>query len=279
MENKKQQFDKANAYRRLGSKELLRPKGEVLFVNLQIPRTHEIPQGYDTFGLNGKPIVYRDILKEAGVDTKRYIHEVNLYNGDNLPTRENLRQYKAIILSGSGLTVYKRSEQERQQQSEFIQSILSLNIPTLALCYGMQLVTEDCGGTVEKGSTKEHGVANIHLLPEGKTHPVFRNLLLSVTDDFQVFTSHSDICTKLPKDAKTLATDSNGIIQAYQLGSITCVQFHPELSPAVMLGVLKSDDMEHYKRIADIITHLTPIAQRNGRQIINNFMRMTSIQK
>ena len=41
--------------------------------------------------------------------------------------------------------------------------ILEAGIPVLGICYGMQLISYALGGTVERGSEREYGPADVNL--------------------------------------------------------------------------------------------------------------------
>ena len=65
-----------------------------------------------------------------------------------------------IILTGGPNSVYGDSAQE------FDADILSLGVPVLGICYGMQLLCHTLGGHVVSCKTSEFGVTNDILAPQ-----------------------------------------------------------------------------------------------------------------
>jgi GMP synthase (glutamine-hydrolysing) len=63
---------------------------------------------------------------------------------------------KGIIFSGGPNSVYERGAPQIDKE------IYNLGIPILGICYGMQLIAYQLGGTVCKCNKKEYGHANIN---------------------------------------------------------------------------------------------------------------------
>jgi len=63
---------------------------------------------------------------------------------------------KGIILSGGPASVYDRRSPRLKAD------IFSMGIPVLGICYGMQLIVKEFGGSLKKFK-KEYGPANIHI--------------------------------------------------------------------------------------------------------------------
>ena len=64
---------------------------------------------------------------------------------------------KAIILSGGPNSVYDNNAPALDKD------ILTLGLPVLGICYGLQLLTLAFDGTVEAADTREYGKATIKL--------------------------------------------------------------------------------------------------------------------
>ncbi|MEO7538790.1 MAG: glutamine-hydrolyzing GMP synthase [Pyrinomonadaceae bacterium] len=97
--------------------------------------------------------------------------------------------------------------------------------PILGICYGMQLVAADLGGTIEPTDKREYGHAKAKIL-SGKT-ALFNELPF----ELEVWMSHGDHVTRLPDGFDTTATTGDVVtaIENSERG-IYCVQFHPEVS-------------------------------------------------
>jgi GMP synthase (glutamine-hydrolysing) len=133
---------------------------------------------------------------------------------------EQLRQLnpKGIILSGGPNSVYDAGAPACDPE------IWQMGVPVLGVCYGMQLMVKQLGGTVERAKRAEYGKAS--LLIDDPT-----DLLTNVEDGSTMWMSHGDSCTVLPEGFEVLAhtenTESAAI--AHQEKKLYGVQFHPEV--------------------------------------------------
>lgn len=122
---------------------------------------------------------------------------------------------KGFILSGGPKSVY-------EENAPFIQQfIFESGLPILGICYGMQALTHALGGKVNPSSEREYGFAEISQL-------VSSQLVSSLS---QVWMSHGDKVTELPKGFISLAKSENSPYAA--MGNLDKkyfgVQFHPEV--------------------------------------------------
>ncbi len=136
---------------------------------------------------------------------------------------------KAIILSGGPASV------NIEGAPKIDQKILDLGLPTLGICYGMQLLTQSYGGKVggwseeksegEESSKREFGRAEIKVSEKS-------GIFSAVGDSLEVWMSHGDKVTELPKGFKTLASSSGSPVAAFcnEEKKIYAVQFHPEVN-------------------------------------------------
>tara|TARA_B110000003_G_scaffold56781_1_gene56883 strand:+ start:2018 stop:3547 length:1530 start_codon:yes stop_codon:yes gene_type:complete len=150
----------------------------------------------------------------------RRVRELNVYCEihpfNKIPT--DLTHYGALILSGSPFSV-----RENNSPRVDLTKLLSL-FPTLAVCYGAQLIAQELGGRVDASNIREYGRANLTL--------VNKNSLLfdGVSDDTQVWMSHSDTIKELPENSMLLASTKDVDNVAYSInGKTFCLQFHPEV--------------------------------------------------
>ncbi|MBP7375085.1 MAG: glutamine-hydrolyzing GMP synthase [Pyrinomonadaceae bacterium] len=100
-----------------------------------------------------------------------------------------------------------------------------IKAPILGICYGMQLVAVDLGGSSEPAARREYGRAKLKVL-SGVT-ALFNELPF----ELDVWMSHGDHVTVLPSGFTTTATTGDVVtaIENPDRG-IYCVQFHPEVS-------------------------------------------------
>ena len=87
----------------------------------------------------------------------RRVRELNVYCEihpfNKIP--KDLDSFKALILSGSPYSV-------READSPRVNlDILLSKFPTLAVCYGAQLIAQEMGGVVSASNIREYGRANL----------------------------------------------------------------------------------------------------------------------
>lgn len=124
---------------------------------------------------------------------------------------------KGIILSGGPASVYAKNAPQIDPE------VFALGVPILGICYGMQLLALHLGGKVEKGTRREYGRGVLHL--KGKS-PLFKGL----PSKLDIWNSHGDRITSLPKKFKTIATTDNSPYAVIQRDNIYGLQFHPEVA-------------------------------------------------
>ncbi|MDD3049689.1 MAG: glutamine-hydrolyzing GMP synthase [Candidatus Cloacimonetes bacterium] len=125
---------------------------------------------------------------------------------------------KAIVLSGSPFSVNMPSSPIPDQR------ILEMNLPILAICYGMQLITSVFGGKVVRAEKKEYGHTRIEIIDHSS---IFHNL-----GKFEeVWMSHGDAVAELSEEFHRIAFSENSPYAAiaHQDKPIIALQFHPEV--------------------------------------------------
>ena len=129
------------------------------------------------------------------------------------------KQTKGLILSGSPCSV--RQDNAPQVCLEGIRG----SIPVLGICYGAQLLASISGGNVENSPSREYGRANVTI--KDASDPLLRGL----SETSQVWMSHGDTITSLPKGLKIIASTEDVPVAAYRFsGEPTWgLQFHPEV--------------------------------------------------
>ncbi len=162
-------------------------------------------------------------VREAGVYCE--IHPWDISN-------EAVAQYRAsgVILSGG-------PESVTQANSPTIPSaILTLEVPILGICYGMQAMVNQLGGEVQaQAAHSEFGYAKVELVADTPLFLDLRDERNNDTDYLDVWMSHGDRVESLPDGFERVGTSENAPMaiiantQAQRYG----IQFHPEVTHTV----------------------------------------------
>ncbi|WP_294820416.1 glutamine-hydrolyzing GMP synthase [uncultured Flavobacterium sp.] len=131
----------------------------------------------------------------------------------------DLSTYKAVILSGSPFSV-RADDAPHPDLSE-----IRGKMPLLAVCYGAQYLAHFNGGEVAPSNIREYGRANLSFIKKGEP------FLEGISDNSQVWMSHSDTIKKLPLGGVVLASTKDVENAAYKIEGETtyAIQFHPEV--------------------------------------------------
>lgn len=167
-------------------------------------------------------IVILDFGSQYSELIARRIRETEVYSEviSYRTSAEQLRQLNpsGIILSGGPSSVYDDYAPACDPE------IWNLGIPVLGVCYGMQLMVKQLGGTVERAKHAEYGKASIFI-----DDPT--DLLTNVEEGSTMWMSHGDSCVHLPEGFEILAhTDNTPCAAIAHHGrQLYGVQFHPEV--------------------------------------------------
>ncbi len=161
----------------------------------------------------------------------RRIRELNVYceiHPFNISVgRINALKPAGIVLSGGPASVYADDAPLPER------AVLELGVPTLGICYGMQVMAHFQGGSVDRAARREYGRAEITV---DRHDDLFRDFPAQTT----VWQSHGDRLERIPPGFETIAHTPNAPITAMrdrarkQWG----VQFHPEVAHTPMGGEL-----------------------------------------
>jgi GMP synthase (glutamine-hydrolysing) len=154
---------------------------------------------------------------------------------------------KGVILSGGPSSVYNEDAYEVDQ------GVYNLGLPILGICYGMQRIAVDFGGSVIRSDHHEYGKAELKLETDSP-------LLKDCDDERIVWMSHSDKVDVLPEGFAPIATSANSPYAAIanEEKRVYAMQYHPEVQHSeegyLMLrnfaknicGVTEKWKMEHF---------------------------------
>ena len=127
---------------------------------------------------------------------------------------------KGVILSGGPESV------TADNTPRIPEIIFNLDIPILGICYGMQTLAEQNGGSVSKSSKKEFGHAELKIEHPSK---IFSGI---ETNNLDVWMSHGDHVSILPNDFVLSASTKSAPIAAMEHKDkpYFALQFHPEVT-------------------------------------------------
>ncbi len=155
----------------------------------------------------------------------RRLRELSVYS-EILPYNTPLETIRArrpvgIILSGGPKSV---SEIDAPRCDP---GVLDLGVPTLGICYGMQLMTDLLGGGVDSAPHREFGHALVRV-SEGAAP----RLLRDVPSELRVWASHGDFVSAAPSGFAVVATSSNAPVAAMEAPErgYYALLFHPEVA-------------------------------------------------
>ena len=130
-------------------------------------------------------------------------------------------QPAGIILSGGPESVTEENTPRAPA------SVFTLGCPVLGVCYGMQTMAVQLGGSVIAGAKREFGSAAVRL---NKTSNLLKQLV--ATDVLNVWMSHGDQVQEVPPGFSIIADTDNCRVAAMEdvTKQFYGLQFHPEVS-------------------------------------------------
>ncbi|WP_341281021.1 glutamine-hydrolyzing GMP synthase [Paenibacillus sp. FSL H8-0537] len=131
-------------------------------------------------------------------------------------------QPKGIVFSGGPASVYETN-------SPLVDpAIYDLGIPIFGICYGMQLMSHQLQGKVERAGKREYGKAEVDFTPDSR-------LTQGLDARQTVWMSHSDLVVEPPTGFNVDASTEHAPIAAMSNPDkhFYAVQFHPEVRHSV----------------------------------------------
>jgi GMP synthase (glutamine-hydrolysing) len=128
------------------------------------------------------------------------------------------REPRGLILSGGPASVYADGAPKLRPE------LLSLGIPVLGICYGMQAMVLELGGRVEGASVGEFGRSRLQVTERGR-------LLAGLPEDQSCWMSHRDTVYEPPPGFTALAASTESPVAALEDvdRGLYGIQFHPEV--------------------------------------------------
>lgn len=153
----------------------------------------------------------------------RRVREANVYC-EIMPYSTSLKTIldknpKGIIFTGGPASVLDENAPKCDRE------IFNCGVPILGICYGMQLMAIEMGGSVGRASQREYGKAEIALDSDNE---LFYNIL----SETNCWMSHTFFVENLPQGFEIIARTKNCPVAAMgnKQKKLYAVQFHPEVS-------------------------------------------------
>ena len=168
-----------------------------------------------------RPVLVLDLGGQYAQLIARRVRECRVYSelvGHGVNAEQiRARNPHAIVLSGGPASVFA------DEAPRVDPAIFELGIPTLGICYGMQLMALDLGGRVERTGVSEFGKTEL----DARASELFQGLPGRQT----VWMSHRDSVTAPPAGAHVTAGSLSTPIAAFEDADrrLYGVQFHPEV--------------------------------------------------
>ena len=176
-----------------------------------------------TEAFQGSKILILDFGSQYTQVIARRVRECQVYSQIvkyDTPAKELKKMgARGIILSGGPASVYSKNAPQVDKE------IFKLGLPILGICYGMQLMGYHLGGKVEHSTRREYGAGMLHVK---KKCELFHGL----PEALDIWNSHGDKLTKLPKGYHVVATTDNSPYAAIEdpKRKFYGLQFHPEVA-------------------------------------------------
>jgi GMP synthase (glutamine-hydrolysing) len=168
-----------------------------------------------------RPVLVLDLGGQYAQLIARRVREARVYSElvGHAVTPDEIRRRNpyAVILSGGPASVYAENAPRVDP------GIFELGVPTLGICYGMQLMAQELGGRVERTGGSEFGKTALRAAPGA----LFRDL----PEEQTVWMSHRDSVVAPPSGATVVAGSPSTPIAAFEDARrhVYGVQFHPEV--------------------------------------------------
>ena len=117
-------------------------------------------------GPEERPVLVLDLGGQYAQLIARRVRECRVYS-ELVPHRitaaeARARNPRALVLSGGPASVYAEGAPRIDPE------LFSLGVPTLGICYGMQLMAQELGGRVERTGISEFGKTEFHAEGESR---------------------------------------------------------------------------------------------------------------
>jgi GMP synthase-like glutamine amidotransferase len=204
---------------------------------------------------------------------------VDLDKGETFPSPA---EYSALVVLGGPDSANDTTEKIKNELSR-IQEALTLQIPYLGVCLGLQMLVKAGGGTVLKNPVKEIGFRDsennffqVDLTPEGADDPICQG----IEPSFKIFQLHGETVS-LTGQMTLLGAGTFCRNQLVRMGAVAYgIQGHLELTERLINDWIAEDaDLKTLSR-ADLEKDFKQAEQKlseTGIKFIENFLKISGL--
>jgi len=198
------------------------------------------------------PGIFLDLFREQ----KCPVETVKLYEGEQPP--DDLSRFSGLLVMGGPMSVNDEADYPwLKAEDRILKEALALDVPTLGICLGSQLIAKAAGGAVRRGPLKEIGWYPVRLTAAARHDRLFRES----PETIEVFQWHGEYFDT-PPGAVNLASSDLYQCQAFSIGqNVYGLLFHLEVTGQMVkewVGTFKEelDSVKEYIRPEAIFERL-----------------------
>ena len=198
------------------------------------------------------PGIFLDLFREQ----KCPVETVKLYEGEQPP--DDLSRFSGLLVMGGPMSVNNEADYPwLKAEDRILKEALALDVPTLGICLGSQLIAKAAGGAVRRGPLKEIGWYPVRLTAAARHDRLFRES----PETIEVFQWHGEYFDT-PPGAVNLASSDLYSCQAFSIGqNVYGLLFHLEVTGQMVkewMGMFKEelDGVKRYIRPEAILERL-----------------------
>ena len=167
------------------------------------------------------PGIFLELLREQSLP----VETVKLFEGDRPP--EDLSRFSGLLVMGGPMSVNDEADYPwLKAEDRILKEALALDVPTLGICLGSQLIAKAAGGAVRRGPRKEIGWYPVRLTAAARHDRLFRES----PETIEVFQWHGEYFDT-PPGAVNLASSDLYSCQAFSIGrNVYGFLFHLEVT-------------------------------------------------
>ena len=215
------------------------------------------------------PGIFLDLFREQ----KCPVETVKLYEGEQPP--DDLSPFSGLLVMGGPMSVNDEADYPwLKAEDRILKEALALDVPTLGICLGSQLIAKAAGGAVRRGPLKEIGWYPVRLTAAARHDRLFRES----PETIEVFQWHGEYFDT-PPGAVNLASSDLYSCQAFSIGqNVYGLLFHLEVTGQMVkewMGTFKEelDSVKEYIRPEAIFERLPQRIDELNRQARTVFAR------